>query len=376
VQKNQIYLEYNLLGIFLLDETGIVIDERYFPKDSDTIARNIISLDSGVLISNIHELLRNHLEEFDSLKTSHQNLVDSIEKEYSFEVLFDESYQVKRILRTKLPELARKQGFLSETIDFGTLSHNISMRISKKLIRNELSRKETLIPPTVQLLGELDVILNNLSGRLREWYGVHFPELGNRVRDHKEYAQLINTICNRNDFSEDALMRLSFTRKDIDRILDSANSSMGASFDEVDLTLVQGLAKHYLETEKFRERISEYIGMLVEESAPNIAHIAGPVLGGKLIEKAGGLRRLAMMSASTIQVLGAEKAMFRAIKTNAKPPKHGLLFQHPFVHNARRDRRGSRARSLAAKIAIAARADEFSGEFIAENLLAQLKTTE
>jgi nucleolar protein 56 len=170
-------------------------------------------------------------------------------------------------------------------------------------------------------------------------------------------------------------MRLSFTRKDIDRILDSANSSMGASFDEVDLTLVQGLAKHYLETEKLRERISEYIGMLVEESAPNIAHLAGPVLGGKLIEKAGGLRRLAMMSASTIQVLGAEKAMFRALKTNAKPPKHGLLFQHPYVHNARRDRRGSRARSLAAKIAIAARADEFSGEFIAENLLSQLKAS-
>jgi nucleolar protein 56 len=81
---------------------------------------------------------------------------------------------------------------------------------------------------------------------------------------------------------------------------------------------------------------------------------------------------MAMMPASTIQVLGAEKAMFRSIKTKARPPKHGLLFQHPYVHGAPRSRRGSRARSLAAKIAIGARADVFSGEFIADDLRRQL----
>jgi nucleolar protein 56 len=107
--------------------------------------------------------------------------------------------------------------------------------------------------------------------------------------------------------------------------------------------------------------------------APNLAFIAGPVLGAKLIEKAGSLKRLGMIPSSTIQVLGAEKAMFRALKSNARPPKHGLVYQHPYVNSAARDKRGSRARSLAAKIAIAARADVFSGDFIAKALVSQLK---
>jgi nucleolar protein 56 len=136
---------------------------------------------------------------------------------------------------------------------------------------------------------------------------------------------------------------------------------------------VQSFAENLLNLYKGRDELTEYISGLTEEIAANVAYLAGPVLGAKLIQKAGSLRRMAMMPSSTIQVLGAEKAMFRALKTNARPPKHGLLFQHPYVHGAPRDRRGNRARSLAAKIAIAARADVFSGEFIAEDLLRQLK---
>lgn len=373
MHRNQTYLEYNLLGVFLLDEEGSIIDERLFPNDPDTIAQNIINLDSGILISQLSELLNSHQGEGEYLSTSYRTLVGPIENGYDIKVIVDDSSREYPSLRNALPELAHEKGYISEIADFGGFSHSITVSLSRKLVSLELLKKEALISPTVQLLGELDVMLNNLAGRLREWYGIHFPELGNRVSEHSDYAQLVSVIGGRNDFSEDALMRLSVTRKDIDRIMNAANTSMGAPLDEIDLSHLQGLARHYLDIERYREQMSEYIGMLVEESAPNVAYLAGPVLGGKLIDKAGGLRRLAMMSASTIQVLGAEKAMFRALKTNAKPPKHGLLFQHPYVHNAPRSRRGSRARSLAAKIAIAARADEFSGKFIAEELMAQLK---
>ena len=365
-----------MLGVFLLDEKGIIVDERLFPNDPDIIAQSIINLDNGKLIPQLSDLLNTHQGEIKHLSTSYKILVDPIENEYEIKVNVDNSSQQFPSLRNDLPKLTHEKGFISETVDFGAFSHSITVSLSRKLVSLELIKKEALISPTVQLLGELDVMLNNLAGRLREWYGIHFPELGNRVSEHSDYAQLVSVIGRRNDFTEDALMRLSVTRKDIDRITKAANTSMGAPLDDIDLSHLQNLAKHYLDIERYREQMSEYIGMLVEESAPNVAHIAGPVLGGKLIDKAGGLRRLAMMSASTIQVLGAEKAMFRALKTNARPPKHGLLFQHPYVHNAPRRRRGSRARSLAAKIAIAARADEFSGNFIAEQLVAQLKPVE
>ena len=376
MHRNQTYLEYNLLGVFLLDKEGKIIDERLFPNNPDTIAQNIINLDNGILISQLSDLLNSHQGEGEYLSTSYRILVGPIEKEYEIQVNVDDSSRDFPSLRNVLPELTQEKGFIPETADFGAFSHSITTALSRKLVSLELIKKEALISPTVQLLGELDVMLNNLAGRLREWYGIHFPELGNRVSEHSDYAQLVSVIGRRDDFTEDALMRLSVTRKDIDRITKSADTSMGAPLDDIDLSHLQNLAKHYLDIERYREQMSEYIGMLVEESAPNVAYLAGPVLGGKLIDKAGGLRRLAMMSSSTIQILGAEKAMFRALKTNAKPPKHGLLFQHPYVHNAPRRRRGSRARSLAAKIAIAARADEFSGNFIAEELSAQLTDAE
>ena len=148
---------------------------------------------------------------------------------------------------------------------------------------------------------------------------------------------------------------------------------MGADFDEVDLKAVSDFAQRTLDLYKYRDELTEYISMVANEVAPNVAFIAGPVLAAKLIEKAGGLKRLGMIPSSTIQVLGAEKAMFRAVKSNARPPKHGLLYQHPYVNGAPRNRRGNRARSLAAKIAIAARADVFSGDFIAEELVSQLE---
>jgi nucleolar protein 56 len=219
----------------------------------------------------------------------------------------------------------------------------------------------------------MDIVLNNLSGRMREWYGVHFPELGRRVEEHREYAKIIQEFGDRSNITVKGLQELSFKKRDAERITAAAEASMGAAFDPDDVARVQSFAENLLNLYRGRDELTEYISGLIEEIAANVAYLAGPVLGAKLIQKAGSLRRMAMMPSSTIQVLGAEKAMFRALKTDAKPPKHGLLFQHPYVHGAPRGRRGNRARSLAAKIAIAARADVFSGDFIAEELQRQLE---
>ncbi len=109
------------------------------------------------------------------------------------------------------------------------------------------------------------------------------------------------------------------------------------------------------------------------EIAPNIKELAGPLLGARLIAKAGGLKKMAELPASTIQVLGAEKALFRHLTKGTRPPKHGILFQHPWVRNAKRWQRGKIARSLAAKLAIAAKEDYFEGRFIADKLKKELE---
>jgi len=143
---------------------------------------------------------------------------------------------------------------------------------------------------------------------------------------------------------------------------------MGAPLLEGDLAEIQRLAHQVLVLYEYRGKLTEYISGLAEGVAPNVSAIAGSTLAAKLIEKAGGLKRMAMMPSSTLQILGAEKALFRAVKMKAKPPKHGLIFQHPYVNAAPRGLRGLRARHLAAKLSIAARADAFSGNFIADQL--------
>ncbi len=270
-------------------------------------------------------------------------------------------------------DLALEHGLIANRDEFGVFSHGVSMSLAHSDVHRALSSRESLLIPAVQLLGDLDTVINSLSGRMREWYGVHFPEMGARVKEHTDYAKIILAFGDRGSLTVKALQEMSLKKRDAERIVEAAQGSMGAPFDEVDLEAVESYVRRVLDLYQERDRLSEYISKLAEEIAPNVAKLAGPVLAAKLIDKAGGLKRMGMMPASTIQVLGAEKAMFRALKSNARPPKHGLLFQHPYVHGAPRDKRGSRARALAAKLAIAARADVFSGEFIADDLLAQLR---
>ncbi len=122
-----------------------------------------------------------------------------------------------------------------------------------------------------------------------------------------------------------------------------------------------------------RQKLETYLDSVMEEVAPNIRVLVGSLLGARLIALAGGLNNLAKMPASTIQLLGAEKALFRSLKTGARPPKHGIIFQHSLIHEAKRWQRGKMARALAGKLAIAARTDAFSGKYAGDKLQTDLE---
>jgi nucleolar protein 56 len=127
-----------------------------------------------------------------------------------------------------------------------------------------------------------------------------------------------------------------------------------------------------LEMYELRKNMESYVDQAMKGVAPNTRAVAGALLGARLIAIAGSLQNLAMRPASTIQVLGAEKALFRSLKTGARPPKHGLIFQHALLHDAKRWQRGKIARVLAGKLAIAARTDAFGGRYIGDALMADI----
>ena len=363
-----LYLIETILGVFAVDEEANIQASITYPNDPKTIVKILGRLREGNA-SYISELV-SELECVETIITSNIRLAESLGEPLNIE--HGDTVKASNTFKAKLPELAVECGFIANPEEFFTFNYEVSREFTHSDVHDALSDREVLLIPAVQLLSDLDAILNSLSSRMREWYGVHFPEMGRRVRNHEDYANVILKLGDKENITADALMKMTLKKKDAVKVEDAAKDSMGASFDEFDIKTVQNYADRTLGMYKFREELIEYISTVTREVAPNTAYLAGPIIAAKLIDKAGGMKRLAMVPASTIQVLGAEKALFRAKKSNARPPKHGLLFQHPYVNSSPRDKRGSRARSLAAKIAIAARADMFSGDFIAEELAAQL----
>jgi nucleolar protein 56 len=363
----------SIIGVHAFDEENKVIAEAYYQRDVKQIAREMLRFKAGMLTMEAADVLEQLRKlGIEGVAVQNEALMASVEDE-GFSVSVEAMPAAGDHLRRNIQRMAVDAGFIDSVEQYGGFSHAVNTEVARAEVHEALSERESLLMPTVQLLVEMDTVLNNLSGRMREWYGVHFPELGRRVEEHREYAKIIQEFGDRSNITVKGLQEISFKKRDAERITAAAEASMGAAFDPDDVAQVQSFAENLLNLYRGRDELTEYISGLIEEIAANVAYLAGPVLGAKLIQKAGSLRRMAMMPSSTIQVLGAEKAMFRALKTDAKPPKHGLLFQHPYVHGAPRGRRGNRARSLAAKIAIAARADVFSGDFIAEELQRQLE---
>jgi nucleolar protein 56 len=366
------HIEETLIGVFALTAEGKIIEKALYPKEPEKIARAITRQRNGEITREISKVAEGLIKRgFDSVTTTNPELAETLLGEYSFEVDLIESGPSDQF-REELPSIAQQNKIVKDEEGYFELGRQVSTLLTRGAVQDALGGKEAQITQTVQLLGELDTSLNGLSSRVREWYGLHYPELSRIVRDHQKYLSFITEIGDRAQVTQEKLETLGLQHREVVGILKGAESSMGAPFKGSELVEIKRLAQQILSLYDYRAKLTEYISTLAAEIAPNVSALAGPTLAAKLIEKAGGLRRLAMMPSSTLQILGAEKALYRAIKTKAKPPKHGLIFQHPYVNAAPRGLRGLRARHLAAKLSIAARADAFSGNAIAEQLKKQL----
>jgi len=245
------------------------------------------------------------------------------------------------------------------------------MEIAKLRVHGAVEKRDLLVAQAIQSLDDVDRTANLFMGRVREWYGIHFPELDRLVEKHETYARLVLTLGERNNYTLETLEK-EVPEDKAQQIAKCARTSMGADLTEADLKQVQALCQDTLSLYELRKKLEEYLDKTMEEVAPNTKSIVGSLLGARLIAVAGGLVNLARKPASTIQVLGAEKALFRSLKTGTRPPKHGLIFQHTLLHDAKRWQRGKIARALAGKLAIAARSDAFGGRYIADELKADL----
>ncbi len=236
-----------------------------------------------------------------------------------------------------------------------------SIAAAEEAIREASSRPDLHLVQAIQALDDTDKYLNMTATRASEWYGLHFPELPQMVQDNVALCRLISEVGARESFTSENLSGRGFTDKKVEAILSARERSKGGTISEGDLGRVKSLASLAVQLSSLRDALNGYVESQMKKVAPNVADVAGATIGARLMAKAGGLDRLAIMPSSTIQILGAEKALFRALRTGARPPKHGILFQHQAVHTAPKWQRGKIARTLANKIAIAARVDCYRG---------------
>ena len=237
---------------------------------------------------------------------------------------------------------------------------DFAINLSSSKVSEVSSSPDLHIIQAINTLDETDKIINGISSRLREWYGLHFPELDNIIDSINGYSQIV-LAGKRNELSKKIFEDAGFPESKVEMLTVVTEKSRGGDISDVNLSIVQALAKQILDLFEIRNNLEEHVREEMQNIAPNLSVILGAAVGARILARAGSLKNLAVMPASTIQILGAEKALFRSLKTGSAPPKHGLLFQHALVHAAPRWQRGKIARAIAGKAAIASRVDYHGG---------------
>jgi len=283
-------------------------------------------------------------------------LLDILKKK-SIDVQLMDAEQIDNIQSTKT-KLLVNSGFANDENDAMEKLREFAIQLSSSKVTEVSQSPDLHIIQAINTLDETDKIINSISSRLREWYGLHFPELDNLIDSINGYSQIVLSGTRENISKED-FEKAGFSKDKVEMLSLIKEKSRGGNISEKNFVIVQSLAKQILELFELRKNIEEHVDEQMKEEAPNISAILGTAVGARVLAHAGSLNRLGRMPASTIQILGAEKALFRSLKTGANPPKHGILFQHAAVHAAPRWQRGKIARAVAAKAAIAARVDLF-----------------
>lgn len=254
---------------------------------------------------------------------------------------------------------------------------------SRAKVKFNVHRSDNMIIQSIALLDQLDKDINTFSMRIREWYSYHFPELVKIVPENYMYAKVAKFIKDRKDLTDDKLEALEEIVMDSSKaqaIIDASKMSMGMDISMVDLMNIEMFAGRVVNLSEYRKKLAQYLHNKMESVAPNLQSLIGDQVAARLISHAGSLTNLAKYPASTVQILGAEKALFRALKTRSNTPKYGLLYHSSFIGRAGLKNKGRISRFLANKCSIASRIDCFLetptsafGDFLKQQVEERLK---
>ena len=325
------YVTYSVKGFYAFNENNELIAEKLF-KETE-ILQKLIEIDNKEIPTEEIELIEELSKDYDSI------IIESNKR--------SSDYQSDKV-KVKNPNPAGD--YLRSNFDLD-IENEIYQKLAIYKMKKAQAGDDKHLIQAINSIDEIDESISKLIERIREWYALYFPEM-DLIKNNETYIKLIYE----NKTKEEIVNAKSDAfPEDMLDIEDDINPN--------DLDIMNNYAKSIYELQKTRKNIIDYIDVKMESIAPNLRLLVGSSLGAKLISHAGGLKRLASYPSSTVQIMGAEKALFRHLKSGDRPPKYGLIYQHPQVRGAKWWNRGKIARMLAGRISLAARKDVFTHDF-------------
>jgi nucleolar protein 56 len=354
--------------VYAIDDGGNFLNYIDFLGDIQKSVSFYNSLNSD----NLSEEYSNFMTElnssgFDDFVFDNKKLKEKTAQYLGYNTSFEKFSLEFKNFRFNLSEQLKKIGITKTRDEILSFFKKVEEQLIKEQISKFGSKGDVEVVQIIETLDILKKSISLFSSRMREWYGLHFPELVDKlIEDNILIARLISVLGKRDNFTYDKIdQEFGFKEARIKMLQNLASQSMGA---DIDLSIIKKYADEILSLDDFTQELEEYLDTLMEQVAPNLLALVGGLIGAKLIAKAGSLKKLAFMPASRVQLLGAEKALYRFLKTGEKRPKHGLIFQWNLIRGSKPWNRGKISRVISGKIGISAKVDYFGGEFVADVL--------
>lgn len=280
----------------------------------------------GILNEHLRSLLELVLSQTKSKKSvvlavGDKPLANSIKAGLGLQCEVDEAMDLIRGVRLHAEKLLKGL----ETGDIVKAQLGLGHSYSRAKIKFNVNRSDNMIIQAIALLDQLDKDVNTFAMRIREWYGYHFPELVKFVQDNQQYARAAKFVGAKNTLTEDKLPELTEILGNDEvlarNVLDASRTSMGGELSEIDMINVSMFAERVISLAEYRQSLIGYLSEKMNQVAPSLTALIGERIGARLISHAGSLTNLSKYPASTVQILGAEKALFRALKTKGNTPK-------------------------------------------------------
>jgi nucleolar protein 58 len=346
-------------GYALFKVTGSNVFQLHaFHKFKDPIrARDAAeAIMKGKLASSLKKFLKSSIVQKEiqgELAVADKKLAAAITKKLSINCVFgEETEEMFRAIREKITDLV--EGLTEQTLK--QMSLGLAHTLNRHILKFRAEKLDVMVIQAVGLLDDLDKELNTYAMRVKEWYGWHFPEMQKAVQDNIQYSRVVLHMGYRHKAAETDFSGI-LSDETAELVKAASITSMGVEISETDLEHIQDLATEVVATHGYRSQLADYLKGRMQAIAPNLTTMVGELIGARLISQAGSLMNLAKAPASTLQLLGAEKALFRALKSKHETPKYGLLFHVSYVGQASARNRGKVARMVANRSALCTRVD-------------------